>query len=54
MQNSQCAHNYSPPIFFAFLMYNTHFWCTVTLVCISVDGLGVDWGDSANEEIDVE
>ncbi len=41
--NCQCEHNYSLPIYFAFLMHDTHFWCTVTLVCVCIDALGVDW-----------
>ena len=36
-------HNYSLLIYFAFRMYDTYFWCTVTLMCVCVDELGVDW-----------
>ncbi len=34
---TQCEHNYSLPIYFAFHMRDTYFWYAVTLVCICVD-----------------
>ncbi len=43
---TQCEHNYSLPIYFAFYMRDTYFWCAVTLVCMCVDALGVNWGSS--------
>ncbi len=42
--NGWCEHNYSLPIYVAFCMCDTYFWCAVTLVCVRVDALGVDWG----------
>ncbi len=41
---TQCEHNYSLPIYFAFGMHDTYFWCAVTLVCVCLDALGVNWG----------
>ena len=49
MWNCWCEHNYSLPIYFAFHMRDTYFWCTVTLVCACVDALGVDWGSRVKE-----
>ncbi len=48
IQNCQCEHSYSLPIYFAFhmpfRMRDTHFWYAMTLVCVCVDALGVHWG----------
>ncbi len=32
--NFKYEHNYSLPIYFAFLVHDTYFWYAVTLVCI--------------------
>ncbi len=42
MWNCWCEHNYSLPIYFAFHVSDTYFWCAVTLVCVCVDALGVN------------
>ncbi len=44
MQNYWCKDNYSLPIYFAFYLHDTYFWCAVTLVCVRMDAVGVDWG----------
>ncbi len=31
-------------------MHDTYFWCAVTLVCVCIDALGVNWG-SQNQGI---
>ncbi len=47
MWNCWCEHNYSLPSYFALRMCDAYFWCTVTLVCVCVDALGVNWGSRA-------
>ena len=42
MWNYQYEHTYSPPICFAFHMCDTHFWCAVKFLGVSLDAFGVN------------